>query len=132
MYRPFSTMKERGTRQANKPPIHHKFLRQHCPPSPRKIPSASSKLLISRPTSCPPTLGEWQEEESYVEAAAESGGLRIVNDTAERGVALIQSFNLRLTKDEEQRQFLLQVVEAHRHQQPGTSKASLPRPSRPQ
>ncbi|KAG0716102.1 hypothetical protein GWK47_010430 [Chionoecetes opilio] len=75
---------------------------------------------------------KWQEEESYVEACRRIEGLRVVNDTAERGVALIQSFNLRLTKDEEQRQFLLQVVEAHRHQQPGTSKASLPRPSRPQ
>ncbi|KAG0718573.1 hypothetical protein GWK47_052182 [Chionoecetes opilio] len=75
---------------------------------------------------------KWQEEESYVEACRRIEGLRVVNDTAERGVALIQSFNLRLTKDEEQRQFLLQVVEAHRHQQPGISKASLPRPSRPQ
>ncbi|KAG0720018.1 hypothetical protein GWK47_007023 [Chionoecetes opilio] len=75
---------------------------------------------------------KWQEEESYVEACRRIEGLRVVNDTAKRGVALIQSFNLRLTKDEEQRQFLLQVVEAHRHQQPGTSKASLPRPSRPQ
>ncbi|KAG0721650.1 hypothetical protein GWK47_046059 [Chionoecetes opilio] len=75
---------------------------------------------------------KWQEEESYVEACRRIEGLRVVNDIAERGVALIQSFNLRLTKDEEQRQFLLQVVEAHRHQQPGTSKASLPRPSRPQ
>ncbi|KAG0725879.1 hypothetical protein GWK47_037739 [Chionoecetes opilio] len=75
---------------------------------------------------------KWQEEESYVEACRRIEGLRVVNDTAERGVALIQSFNLRLTKDEEQRQFLLQVVEAHRHQQPGTSKASLPRASRPQ
>ncbi|KAG0714800.1 hypothetical protein GWK47_013413 [Chionoecetes opilio] len=75
---------------------------------------------------------KWQEEELYFEACRRIEGLRVVNDTAERGVALIQSFNLRLTKDEEQRQFLLQVVEAHRHQQPGTSKASLPRPSRPQ
>ncbi|KAG0723732.1 hypothetical protein GWK47_042055 [Chionoecetes opilio] len=59
---------------------------------------------------------KWQEEESYVEACRRIEGLRVVNDTAERGVALIQSFNLQLTKDEEQRQFLLQVVEAHRHQ----------------
>lgn len=75
---------------------------------------------------------KWQEEESYVEACRRIEGLRVANDTAERAVALIQSFNLRLTKDEEQRQFLLQVVEAHRHQQPGTSKASLPRPSQRQ
>ncbi|KAG0726857.1 Tigger transposable element-derived protein 7 [Chionoecetes opilio] len=57
-------------------------------------------------------------------------GLRVVNDTAERGVALIQSFNLRLTKDEEQRQFLLQVVEAHRHQTARDLKG-FPSPAKP-
>ena len=36
-----------------------------------------------------------------------------VNEWAERGVALIQDFNS-ATKDEMQKQFLLQVVEQHR------------------
>ena len=37
-----------------------------------------------------------------------------VNNFAERGVALIQDYNQILTKDEQQRQYLLQVVELHR------------------
>jgi exopolyphosphatase/pppGpp-phosphohydrolase len=36
-----------------------------------------------------------------------------VNDCAERGVKLIEDFNL-TTTDETQKQYLLQVVEAHR------------------
>lgn len=46
--------------------------------------------------------------------AAQSG--KVVNDMAERGVALVQEFNSSLTRNEEQRQFLLQVVEEHRKQ----------------
>ncbi|KAG0720798.1 hypothetical protein GWK47_006604 [Chionoecetes opilio] len=111
---------------------HHKFLRQHCLPSPRKNSLRLFKALDIKTDFLSANPRKWQEEESYVEACRRIEGLRVVNDTAERGVALIQSFNLRLTKDEEQRQFLLQVVEAHRHQQPGTSKASLPGQARPQ
>lgn len=40
--------------------------------------------------------------------------LPCVNDCPERGVALIQNYNETITKDEEQKQFLLQVVEKHR------------------
>ena len=35
---------------------------------------------------------------------------KVVIDTAEWGIKLIQDFNFCLTKDEEQRHFLLQVV----------------------
>ncbi|KAG0725534.1 hypothetical protein GWK47_004660 [Chionoecetes opilio] len=44
--------------------------------------------------------------------------LRTVNDFAELGIALMQDFNLALTKNEEQRQFLLKVVEEHRRKYP--------------
>jgi len=37
-----------------------------------------------------------------------------VNDFAERGVDLVQQFKSSLTRDEEQKQFILQVVEHHR------------------
>src|SRR6218665_2566106 len=43
-------------------------------------------------------------------------GLSVVNDRAERGVALIQEYNQILTKDEGQKQALLQVVSEHRKQ----------------
>ncbi|KAG0725682.1 hypothetical protein GWK47_038130 [Chionoecetes opilio] len=49
----------------------------------------------------------------------------VVNDHAERGVALIQEFNGSLTKDEEQLQFLLQVVADHRKAFPDPREAHL-------
>ena len=51
--------------------------------------------------------------------------LAVVNDHAERGVALIQEFNGSLTKDEEQLQFLLQVVADHRKAFPDKRKRTL-------
>jgi len=41
-----------------------------------------------------------------------------INDFIERGVALIQDYNKILTKDDEQRQYFLKVVEWHQHQFP--------------
>lgn len=40
--------------------------------------------------------------------------LKVVNDIAERGVKLFEEFNKLLTNDEEEKQLLLQVVEANR------------------
>lgn len=45
----------------------------------------------------------WCENQHYLKAKKIVDGLRVVNDTAERGVKLIQDFNSSLTKDEEQR-----------------------------
>ena len=52
--------------------------------------------------------------------------LRVVNDTAERGVKLFEEFNNLLTHDEEENQFMLQVVEANRKAVPTqTAKKSV-------
>ena len=40
--------------------------------------------------------------------------INCMNDTAERGVALIEEYNRLHTQDEQQKQFLLQVVSDHR------------------
>ena len=40
--------------------------------------------------------------------------VKVVNDFAERSVDLIQQFKSSLTRDEEQKQFILQVVKHHR------------------
>jgi exonuclease VII small subunit len=40
--------------------------------------------------------------------------IKVVNDNAGRGVALIKEYSGFLTKNEQQLQFLLQVVEEHR------------------
>ncbi len=51
--------------------------------------------------------------------------LRVVNDTAERGVALMQEFNALLTEDEEQTQFAIQVIKEHRKRYPDSKKETL-------
>ena len=47
---------------------------------------------------------EFKTELKYVK------GLKVGNDTAERVVALIQEFNADLTRNEEQKQLLIQMV----------------------
>ena len=52
--------------------------------------------------------------------------LRVVNDTAERGMKLFEDFNHLLTNYEEEKQFVLQVVEANRKSIPSqTTKKSV-------
>ena len=67
----------------------------------------------------------WLERDDYKKAADCVRGLMVTNDHAERGVALIQEFNRSLTKEEEQLQFLLQVVTDHRRQFPNRLKRTL-------
>ena len=50
--------------------------------------------------------------------------IKVVNDLAERGVALIEEFNCSITRDEEQKQFLLQVVENHQSKFSAPTKAA--------
>lgn len=57
---------------------------------------------------------EWNDDESYVNARDIVNGLKVVNDTAERGVRLMEEYNKLITNDEEQKQYLLQVVKSYR------------------
>ena len=50
---------------------------------------------------------DWEEDSSYQAAARVVRELWVVNDFTERGVALMQAYNRALTKDEDQRPFLL-------------------------
>ena len=47
------------------------------------------------------------------------------NDTAERGIKMISDYAQTITKDESQRQALLQVVQEHRKLHPGQSKSDF-------
>jgi len=67
----------------------------------------------------------WLELEDFQTAAAFVQGIAIINDHAERGVALIQEYNRSLTQDEEQLQFLLQVVSRHHAQFPDSKKKTV-------
>ena len=68
---------------------------------------------------------DWHSNQSYVTAVRRVENLRVVNDFAELGVAMMQEFNLSLTKTEEQKQFLLQVVEDHRRKYPDARKPTV-------
>jgi len=65
---------------------------------------------------------EWENSPSFQSSQKVMSGIATVNDFAERGVALSQEYNQVLTKDEQQRQYLLQVVEWHRRQFPSVNK----------
>ena len=67
----------------------------------------------------------WEQQDSYHVVKRRLATLQVVNDTAERGVALIQQFNKTLTKDEDDLQFLLQVVADHRRLYPTTNKTEF-------
>ena len=64
------------------------------------------------------------EDSRYQAAALVVRELRVVKDFGERGVALMRAYNLALTKDEDQRQFLLQVGEDHRKRYPDARKST--------
>lgn len=64
----------------------------------------------------------WEEDANYIDGRRRVQSLKVVNDAAERGISLIQSFNGILTNQEEQKQYLLQVVEQHRKQFPNPNK----------
>ena len=51
--------------------------------------------------------------------------LAVVNDHAERGVALVQEYSSRLTKDEDKFQYLLKLVADNRKKYPQFSKKAL-------
>uniref|UniRef100_A0A8D8UVV6 Uncharacterized protein n=2 Tax=Cacopsylla melanoneura TaxID=428564 RepID=A0A8D8UVV6_9HEMI len=71
----------------------------------------------------PPSM--WQEDESYMFSKNIVQKIKTVNDTAERGVKLIQEYNSVLTKNEDQRQFALQIVSEYRKWFPQAKKAAL-------
>lgn len=70
-------------------------------------------------------IEQWYSNLSFQESKATVQALSVVNDQAERGVALIQEYSGRITKDEEQLQFLLQVVADHRKIFPNPLKQTL-------
>lgn len=70
---------------------------------------------------------EWKKDKEYTAAKAMLSTLQVVNDHAERGVKMFQDFNKILTRNEESKQFLLQVVAGYRKKYPDHSKSSLSR-----
>ena len=68
---------------------------------------------------------EWNANEGFKNTKMFIEKMIVVNDNAERGVALIKSFNTHLTKNEEQLQYILQIVEKHREIFPNITKSIM-------
>lgn len=54
-------------------------------------------------------------KEDYQKGLKIVSNLLVVNDVAERNIKLIEDYNSILTKDEDQKQYLLQVVNEYRN-----------------
>ena len=67
----------------------------------------------------------WKSNMDYEKARTIVSKIAVVNDRAERAVALIQELNKKLTVKEEQLQFLLNVVADHRKRYPVPTKEAL-------
>lgn len=83
-----------------------------------EILNVSTEFLLLDPS-------EWKALESYQIDLKRLQNVPVVNDLAERSVALISEFNNSITNDEEQKQFLMQVVEKHRSTVKTTSKLTV-------
>src|SRR6218665_2394850 len=68
---------------------------------------------------------EWKSNSGYIRGLCRVQAVKAVNDAAEHGFSLIQSLNAAITNQEEQKQFLLQVVEKHRLDFPDLEKSTL-------
>lgn len=68
---------------------------------------------------------EWKDRDDFQRAKSVVLNLRVVNDIAERGVALMQTYNNILAKNEDQKQYILQVVEEHRKKFPDAAKETV-------
>ena len=70
---------------------------------------------------------EWGEDPSYryVFLLKRAKNLKVVNDSAERAISLLQQYNLSLSKSESPKQSLLHGVSKHRKKHPIPSKKSF-------
>jgi len=61
---------------------------------------------------------KWEHDAGFQEGRVKLKKLKVVNNGAEREVAMVSAFNDSLTKDEETKQMLLEVVKHHHHLHP--------------
>jgi len=68
---------------------------------------------------------EWIKNDNFRKGLQIAKNLKVVNDAAERGVKLMQDYNNLLTTDEEEKQFILQIVREYRSKYPNVAKSTL-------
>lgn len=70
-------------------------------------------------------VNEWENSPAFQEMKEFVKHLKTTNDTAERGIKLISDYAQLITKNEDQKQALLQVVQEHRRLHPGQKKSNF-------
>lgn len=68
---------------------------------------------------------QWPTIDSFNNGKYICRNIKVVNDTAERFVQLFTNYNLILTKDESQKQYLMQVVRDYTEKYPSANKQQL-------
>ena len=68
---------------------------------------------------------EWAKDEEFNEANTILRNLKVVNDPAERAIKMITEYASSITHNEEEKQYLLQIVENHRNLIPVVKKSVL-------
>lgn len=68
---------------------------------------------------------QWTERADWQKGYETCKAIRVVNDVAERGVKLFTDYNNILTKDEEQKQFIVKVVKDYNEKFPSHKRSSL-------
>jgi len=67
----------------------------------------------------------WNDSPVYTQNKSIISSLKVINDIAERSIALMSNFNASITENESEMQRLIQVVEDHRQRVPDSSKRTL-------
>ena len=67
----------------------------------------------------------WANNDDYLEGLRIVNNLQVINDVAERGVKLTQEYINILTIQEDQKQYLIQVVSEYKSKYPNATKACL-------
>lgn len=67
----------------------------------------------------------WNQDSDFIHGLETIKNLKVVNDAAERGVKLMTDFNNILTRDEEQKQYLLPVIKDYRRCFPNCNRETL-------
>lgn len=67
----------------------------------------------------------WENEESFINGRNKLKNLKVVNDTAERAVKLVEDYHGLITKDESQMAYVMQCVHEHRKLYPNCTKITL-------
>lgn len=68
---------------------------------------------------------DWSDDTSYNVGLNIARKLKVVNDSAERAVKLMEDYNRVLSQNEEEKQFILQIVSEYRKRYPNSKKSTL-------